>query len=387
VDTDSHLSLLSEPFFQKLARSSKIIFAKRKAESWHGMGGQKITSPHPPLLLTVQIGNTVFENIVFHMTKSLTTSDALLGTDFLLLQVVAAVPLEVEGSKIAWFITVGPADNPTEKVPALISNKIVVKTTNFTHFAPMETKKIKVLVTQKLLSKSVLNEKISWPIFEGHSKDKFSPYEIVDTHEEDSSVSVFNSALCPSWLGPNKTVLKSQNFVQSVSNEPYIDPLLKTHGVDDEIFGIDSLEPGIQPLLHIDKKAELDFIKCHTKIPEEFKDELIAFLEEIPDLYSGPEFSKKVFPPEVFTHDVEFLSDLPGLHSKPFPVSGIRLTQLKENIAEMVANGVLVPGDSNFTSPVSLFLKSLGREKPQPLDVCVLIIAILMLISRCGISP
>ncbi len=39
------------------------------------------------------------------------------------------------------------------------------------------------------------------------------------------------------------------------------------------------LEPGISPANFIDKKAELDFIRNHPTIPEEFKDEFISFLD------------------------------------------------------------------------------------------------------------
>ncbi len=65
------------------------------------------------------------------------------------------------------------------------------------------------------------------------------------------------------------------------------------------------LEPGIAPANFIDKKAELDFIRNHPTIPEEYKEEFISFLEERADLFSGEEFSKKHFPRDVYEHDVE----------------------------------------------------------------------------------
>jgi len=63
-------------------------------------------------------------------------------------------------------------------------------------------------------------------------------------------------------------------------------------------------------------------------------------------LFSGEEFSKIHFPREVNEHDVELIEDIPQLSSRPFPVSGIRLSQLKDDIKELCANGVLSPGDS-----------------------------------------
>ena len=54
------------------------------------------------------------------------------------------------------------------------------------------------------------------------------------------------------------------------------------------------LEPGMSPPSYIDKKAELDFIRNHPTILEEYKNEFISFLEERAELFSGEEFSKKL---------------------------------------------------------------------------------------------
>jgi hypothetical protein len=54
------------------------------------------------------------------------------------------------------------------------------------------------------------------------------------------------------------------------------------------------LEPGMSPPNYIDKKAELDFIRNHPTILEEYKNEFISFLEEQAELFSGEEFSKKL---------------------------------------------------------------------------------------------
>ncbi|WP_371068090.1 hypothetical protein, partial [Salmonella enterica] len=52
-----------------------------------------------------------------------------------------------------------------------------------------------------------------------------------------------------------------------------------------------------------------------------------------------------------------------GLSSRPFPVSGIRLKQLKADIDQLVANGVLSPGDSEFSSPLFYVTKKAGEGK------------------------
>jgi len=78
---------------------------------------------------------------------------------------------------------------------------------------------------------------------------------------------------------------------------------------------------------------------------------LITFLDSREKLFRGEKFSKECFPRSVYEHDVELSEELTHLTSRPFPCSGIRLSQLKADINELVKNGVLSPGDSNFTSP------------------------------------
>jgi hypothetical protein len=80
-------------------------------------------------------------------------------------------------------------------------------------------------------------------------------------------------------------------------------------------------------------------------------------------LFSGEEFSKKHFPQDVYEHDVELIEDIPQLSSRPFPVSGIRLSQLKDDINELCKNGVLSPGDSPYTSPMFYVLKKASDGK------------------------
>ncbi len=124
-----------------------------------------------------------------------------------------------------------------------------------------------------------------------------------------------------------------------------------------------SLEPGFNPTGIIDKEAELNFIREHPRIPDEFKDELIEFFDKRAKLFSGTEFSKDHFPKEVYSHDVELIEDVHSLSSRPFPVSGIRLVQLKQDIDDLVKNGVLSPGDSPFTSPIFYVTKKPGEGK------------------------
>ncbi len=93
------------------------------------------------------------------------------------------------------------------------------------------------------------------------------------------------------------------------------------------------------------------------------KDELIEFFDKRAKLFSGTEFSKDHFPKEIYSHDVELIEDVHSLSSRPFPVSGIRLVQLKQDIDDLVKNGVLSPGDSPFTSPIFYVTKKPGEGK------------------------
>ncbi len=138
---------------------------------------------------------------------------------------------------------------------------------------------------------------------------------------------------------------------------------------DEAILSTDELknllEPGMSPPDIIDKEAELDFIRNHKSFPEPFKNEFIEFLEKRPELFSGEEFSQKCFPEEFYSHDVELIEEVPHMSARPFPVSGIRLQQLKADNGELVKNGILSPGDSPVTSPVFLCFKEGRRRKDR----------------------
>jgi hypothetical protein len=140
-------------------------------------------------------------------------------------------------------------------------------------------------------------------------------------------------------------------------------PTINKATIDDDTLLEELLEPGMSTNI-IDKDTELDFIKNHTSIPDKCKGKILACLEKIPKLFSGQEFSEVSFPPEVFQHDIEFLDGAPKeLYTKPYPVSGIRLEQLKETIQDLIKNNVLVPGDSEFVSPCFFVTKKQNESE------------------------
>jgi hypothetical protein len=107
--------------------------------------------------------------------------------------------------------------------------------------------------------------------------------------------------------------------------------MAKCHRIDlsDELQDEVIAEPGLKVILDNKKESsmenELDFVIKSKEIPEKYKGTLIDTLKEIPSLYSGKDFSEVPFPLEIYTHDIDFYQDdLKELHSKPYPISGIR---------------------------------------------------------------
>jgi hypothetical protein len=147
------------------------------------------------------------------------------------------------------------------------------------------------------------------------------------------------------------------------------------------------LEPGLEIMEPKIMSKELEHIKNHTKIPERLKPQFLEFLKTVPELYSGDEFSEKCFPPDVFLHDFELIDPTtPGLHAKPYPCTGIRLAQLKATISDLEKSGVLVKGDSEFTSPVFYVLKRPLEPKQPARGDYVMIIESLIRVSNRNIS-
>ena len=99
------------------------------------------------------------------------------------------------------------------------------------------------------------------------------------------------------------------------------------------------LDPGIPIFDNTTQNTEeeLQFIKDSKDIPEKYKKDLLKHLRTIPELYSGSVYGSKSFPPEIYTHDVEFLDEqkTKQLPARPFPCSGIRLEQLKFAIGKL----------------------------------------------------
>jgi Reverse transcriptase (RNA-dependent DNA polymerase)/RNase H-like domain found in reverse transcriptase/Integrase zinc binding domain/Integrase core domain len=146
------------------------------------------------------------------------------------------------------------------------------------------------------------------------------------------------------------------------SNKCYV----KRINLSDSMETEEISEPGFNVKIGIKKETkmedELAFIINNSDIPEKYREDLIVTLKEIPNLYSGKEFSEIPFPGDIYKHDIEFTEDIKELYARPFPISGIRSEQLKETLEELCANGVLEPGDSPYVSPVFFILKKQNRD-------------------------
>jgi hypothetical protein len=100
----------------------------------------------------------------------------------------------------------------------------------------------------------------------------------------------------------------------------------------------------------------LGFIKNHDGIPQDCKEKLLKVLRSVPELFSGSELPSKVFPN--YQHSVELINnEITEFKSKPFPISGIRLQQLEDSLEKLIQAGILVRGDSEFTSPAFFVTK------------------------------
>ena len=335
IDSDSHLSLISESYFKILKKRSKIVYLKEKPPTFKSLTGN-VQSEYPPLRLNVQIGNVQMQGR-FIVSPHLKSSEILLGSDF-------SVPNKISISAQSdnrWTLSIGPLDSPEGpigEVPVLITSKMSLNLNENENFSSLQCKKVSLAMDRKL----------DVSLFQASDGIKNSPFTIEGPLNPDGTVLLKNNSILPSILPANFEIghilenKKSENKIYDdlTESDPDMDPDL-------------SLEPGYrvgEPNV-INMEEELDFVKKCKEIPENLKEKLISFLREHPSVFSGEEFSKNTFPTEIFTHHIELNNDLPELNARPYPAAGIRLDQLKQAIHEQIANGVLIEKDSPTVSP------------------------------------
>ena len=344
IDTDSHICLINEEYFLKLAEAGDIEYLPEPPSTFNGLAST-VVSKYSPVMLNIQIGRSIFKNR-FNVTETLKSSPVLLGTDFLIKNNISVSPY----NKDEWFVTIGPLNEPISKVPAFITNKIILCTAENSKFAPFEIKKISVQENISGFQRELFKEHGCHKIlFKNPDIEIFSPFRIVDDERcEDGAILVENKSPNVAVL-PAGMDLAASNLDLSVYKVQPLPPKIETcelinDGGDGAVCSTDELEellePGFSSPTLIDKESELNFVRQHSKIPERFKEDFVQFLDKRSEHFSGEEFSSKHFPKDKYMHDVELIDpNTHSMNSRPFPCSGIRLQQLKSDIDDLVKNG------------------------------------------------
>jgi len=313
IDSDSHLNLISEWYFRKLQRNCKLEFLKEKPVEFFGMGSS-LTSDYPPVMLKVQVGRVAMK-ARFIVTKDLFTSPVLLGSDFLVKNKMS-ISLFSDGH---WWVSIGPVDNPIGKIRCLLTHKITVMTNGDVTIPPFTCHKIRVKTN-------------SDEIFSDYETNFFKPNDCLDKSTrvlfEGGRDSITLSNFSPLPLNfPNNFPLGELEALPTVHLTAENSDLKNTYkeqvtdeGLNDRLEDSleEILEPGIDPFIVKEKDKKLDFIRNHQTIPENLKPRFIEFLENHFDLWTGHQFSTKVYPPEKFTHEVELTEPLTELRCKPY---------------------------------------------------------------------
>ena len=124
LDSDSHISLVSEKYFIMLKNMGNVQGLDEDPVVFEGLGS-RIKSKFPPFMMYVQIGRVELQGR-FVVTEHLDSSLVLLGTDFCINNSVSVAPYR----NGMWYIHVGPIDEPLGKIEAIVSNKITLSNTS-----------------------------------------------------------------------------------------------------------------------------------------------------------------------------------------------------------------------------------------------------------------
>ena len=348
IDTDSHVSLINDQYYELVKNSPCCKVTDQPKATFYGIAGGESVSPYPPVQIVFSIGQAVLKG-EFIVTPALTSSPILLGNNILFAYKIGLVPTLNE-----WQVRIGPEGPEQIASPCIVTKKVDVTrdvlTTEVITIPPLE----KVLVKKINL------------VNQCHSKEILTQHIELEVTSKREGVTVTNKGLTPFTLLPGVPFAKEKLPLVKKSLKQKEGPTLENDFLLEQM-----LEPGVPPQRIISKEKELDFIKNHAKIPNGLKKDFVEFLEKIPHLYSGEEFSKKHFPRSVFEHKIELMENSPPqLSQKPFPAHGIRLQQLKENIEDLVNCHVLSPGDSEYVSPCFYVLKKPDGTKAAKGRLC-----------------
>jgi hypothetical protein len=113
IDSDSYVSFVEQNYFENclLDKIDKSRFIDEDFPRFKGIGGQVTVSEYPSVRLKFQIGGALLSGR-FIVTKQLTTSELLIGTDIMSKYGLPAYKRE-------WKILIGSVDNPKCVVPCI----------------------------------------------------------------------------------------------------------------------------------------------------------------------------------------------------------------------------------------------------------------------------
>jgi hypothetical protein len=120
IGTDSHLNLISAKYFERVKSKGSVTSLNGQPTESSGLGSS-LRGEYPPVILTIQIGHCVLR-APFIVSKELTSSPVLIGSDFLVKNEISVAPHK-DGR---WWLYVGPIDDPIGMTPALVSNQLTL---------------------------------------------------------------------------------------------------------------------------------------------------------------------------------------------------------------------------------------------------------------------
>jgi hypothetical protein len=118
IGNGSHLNLISARYFERVKGKGSVM-SPNEQPTESSVLRSRLKGEYPPATLTIQIGHCVLK-APFIVSKELTSSPVLIGSDFLVKNEISVAPHK-DGR---WWLYVGPIDDPFGMIPALVSDQL-----------------------------------------------------------------------------------------------------------------------------------------------------------------------------------------------------------------------------------------------------------------------
>jgi len=187
LDSDSHISLISERYYNQILEQGPVEFLNEEPLSFQGMGSS-LSSKHPAIMLNVQIGRVMMKGR-FIITEHLNTSPVLIGSDFMVKNQLS------NGfySNDSWFVSIGPVDKPLGKVPTIVTSKLVLANDEMVDFEPFMLKKLTFTLSKPTFAKANPEFIHSNNLKESEFLSN-SPFEIEEVDLQNNCITLRNTA-------------------------------------------------------------------------------------------------------------------------------------------------------------------------------------------------